>query len=105
MTLYHKSNPSFRESILENGLLPKIGASYKCHYEENVMGAAVFVCTTQDYDTTYDDDVYEISLSDEDFEKLDFNIDKEVDNSLYTFSKIPSSFIKLIHEGTGESTF
>ena len=105
MTFFHKSNPFFRENILKEGLLPQIGPSYLSHYEEKNMGAAVFVCLDKNYDTTYDDDIYKISLSDEEYEIIGFNTDFEVENSLYTKNAIPPKNIQLIYSGTGNSTF
>jgi hypothetical protein len=105
ITLYHVSNPCFRDSILKNGLIPKTGPSYKAHYEDKTMGDAIFVSLKNNYDSTYDDDRYEISLSQEEFEMLDFKKDKEVADALYTNNPIPRKSIKLFYKGSGKSTF
>jgi len=102
MKTYRVSNPYNRNSILTNGLLPSIGDSYLAHYDdEPVLGKVVFVCTTNTYDTTYDDDRYEIKLSEEEFKRLDFKPDKDVTNGLYTSNIIKPEYIKLIYKGTG----
>lgn len=101
--LYHVSNPKFRESILDNGLLPKMGDSYLAHYEnkEN-MGAVIFLSRENDYDSTWDDDRYLIKLSLEEFEALEFQNDPDVKNGVYTSKPIPSANISLFYMGTGE---
>ena len=103
--LYHVSNPKNRDSILKNGLQPKIGPSYKSHYEEKIMGPVVFVSISNRYDSTYDDDRYLIELSEKEFEKLNFEIDHEVEDALFTTKPINPEFLKIIHYGSGESTF
>lgn len=102
--LFHAGNPFWREDILKNSLVPKMGDSYMCHYEEN-MGPVVFVAKDNDYDSTYDDDRYLISLTKEEFESLEFEVDKEVYNGLFTKHTIKPKYLSLIHIGTGESTF
>lgn len=105
VVLYHVSNPAFRKSILENGLIPKTGPSYKAHYEEKTMGDAIFVSTKNDYDSTYDDDRYEISFTEKEFSLMDFKEDREAKNALYTKKPIPAEKLKLLYRGSGESTF
>ena len=101
-TLYHVSNPINRQKILLNGLIPQEGDSYLAHYDNKpVFGKVVFVCTTNTYDTTYDDDRYEISLPDEEFNKLNFKPDNDVENGLYTSNVIKPKYLKLIYKGTG----
>lgn len=103
--LYHVSNPAFRKNILENGLIPKTGPSYEAHYEEKTMGDAIFVSTENDYDSTYDDDRYEISFTEKEFSLMDFKKDKEVKNALYTKKPISAEKLKLLYRGSGENTF
>lgn len=105
VVLYHVSNPTFRENILKNGLIPKTGPSYEAHYEDKTMGDAIFVSTENNYDSTYDDDRYEISLTEEEFRLLGFREDKEVENALYTKKPIPAKKLKLLYRGSGESVF
>lgn len=104
MKLYHKSNPVYRNNILENGLIPSIGDSYRCHYEDNNhkdIKPAIFTCDDTTYDTTWDDDMWEIISS---------NIIWQEDELCYkgcflTYHSIPIDCIKLIYKGTGVSTF
>jgi len=103
--LYHVSNPFYREKILEKGLIPQMGDSYILHYEEKNMGPVIFVSTQNDYNSTYDDDRYLISLSDKEFKTLEFKIDSEVQNGLYTKHLIQKEKLSLIYKGTGESIF
>ena len=103
--LYHVSNPFYREKILKEGLMPQMGDSYVLHYEEKNMGPVIFVSTQNDYNSTYDDDRYLISLTDEEFEALGFETDHEVQNGLYTKYPIQKEKLSLIHKGTGKSTF
>ena len=103
MILYHVSNPCNRESILAQGLLPSIGDSYLAHYDDKpTLGKVVFVCTTNTYDSTWDDDRYEINISDEEFKKLGFKSDNDVKDGLYTSNVIKPKYLKLIYKGTGK---
>ena len=107
IVLFHVGNPSFREKILKEGLTPQFGDSYKSHYESSYldMGKAIFVSSVNDYDSTYDDDRYQITLTKEEFDSLNFKKDLDVENALYTNEMINMRNIKLIHTGSGESTF
>lgn len=95
--LYHKSNPINRNNILTEGLIPKIGYSYEAHYEDFDVKPAVFLSETKDYDTTYDDDLFEIESSNYSFIK-----DPDVKNGYVCFEKINPNNIKLIYKGTGD---
>lgn len=99
IVLYHVSNPLYRDSISQYGLIPQKGASYMCHYGDNHMGDVVFVSTKNNYDSTYDDDRWKITLTQEEYAYLEFNTDKEVSNGLYTKKVIPSRCLTLIHKG------
>ena len=103
--LYHVSNPENRLSILKDGLIPSIGFSYQCQYEDGHMGPVVFVSTDNLYDSTYDDDRYEISLSKEEYENLEFQEDLEASNALFTENLISKEKIRLIYRGSGQSNF
>jgi len=105
ITLYHVSNPIFRESILKNGLMPKIGPAYSEHYMNKNILKAIFMSTKNDYDSTYDDDRYEITLTDKEFKSLGFKKDYEAVNSVFTTKPINNEKIKLIYKGSGVSTF
>jgi hypothetical protein len=100
--LYHVGNPFFRESISKDGLLPKIGGSYSAHYgEKNNMGEVIFVSTRNNYSSTYDDDRYLITLTEEEYLAMDFKKDRDVRDGLYTHKPIPAKHLSLIHIGTG----
>lgn len=103
---FHVSNPKYRDLIYVLGLIPKVGDSYKLHYEEFEKGELeprIFVSLTNDYDSTYDDDRYMIILNQAEFEFLDFKEDKEVKNAFYTIKPISIENLFLIHEGDGKS--
>jgi hypothetical protein len=102
--VYHHSNPIFRDSIALQGLLPMKGDSYTCHSPSEDEPPAIFGCTNQDYDSTYDDDIYRIdtSLCNNTWYK---------DNAVYggdcvvTYEAIPLDAIELIYKGTGKDSF
>lgn len=103
--LYHKSNPAYRDSILENGLIPSIGNSYR---EMGGIVPKVFAYNSNDpnlYDSTWDDDIYEIDVSNL---EQDFFIDSLYENDtryLCTLLPIPATALILIYQGTGEDSF
>lgn len=101
--LYHKSNPSFRDKIMKDGLKPMIGDSYALHYadgDKSKLKPAIFLCSNKDYDSTYDDDMWQIDASD-----LKFNKDEKCyDGCFICHIPIPADKIKLIYKGTGDST-
>ena len=99
--LYHKSNPHFRSDILKNGLIIQKGDSYKLYSPENNELPAIFAYTDdiENYDTTYDDDVYEISLNN----KNEWFKDDAARNAIVSYSNIPLSDIKLVYKGTGQT--
>lgn len=106
MDFYHVSNPVNRESILKNGLVPKVGDSYRAHYEnKGQLEPRVFVCSTNSYDSTYEDDRYKIVLSDEEIKWLELKKDPDVEDGYFTHKPIKSSCLELIHKGTSKSTF
>lgn len=104
--VYHTGNPLFREEILKNGLVPKIGDSYSMHYDgENIKPIpAVFAVNVSDikyaYDSTYDDDIWEIDTKKAKaiwYEDVNGPMD-----AIMTFDKIPKNALKLVYKGTGE---
>lgn len=107
--LYHKSPRAFRKSILANGLLPKVGDSYQCHYasEENLQ-PLIFLYDHNtidggEYDSTYDDDIYRINTSYLDKELL--NDDPAGMNGCFTYPEpIPSEALTLVYEGSDEDS-
>lgn len=98
--VYHKSNPVFRDKIALQGLLPMKGDSYSCHSPSDEDPPAIFACTDQNYDSTYDDDIYSIDTS---LCANNWFVDNEVCNGVVTYQPIPLDAIKLIYKGTGDS--
>jgi len=102
--LYHTSNPSFRDSITKQGLIPK-GKSEAWLSDTNIDGEVIFAVNSDNkkdwWDSTYDDDIYRIDTTKLDNKwYCDPNFDMK-DHRIITFEKIPSSSIKLIHKGSG----
>ena len=97
--LYHKSNPIFRQQILEQGLKPKVGDSYSCHYNSDNLVPLIFTSTGTDYDSTYDDDLWEINT--DGLNKNQFVMDIEYNNALTYLNSIKPENLKLIYKGTG----
>lgn len=104
--VYHKSNPYYREFILKNGLKVNIGVG-QLGIPTDITTKAIYATNSDNpddlYDTTYDDDVFEIDTS-----KIN-NIWYE-DTNVYgkhkhivTFEDIPKEAIHLVYEGIGES--
>ena len=97
--LYHTSNPINRDSILKKGLVPKRGE--QLYDKKNISYKPAIYASFKVWDSTYDDDVWEIDTSKINNEWfVDENLPKK---AVVTFSKISRQALKLIHEGTGES--
>lgn len=106
LVLYHVSNPVYRESILKNGLIPQVGESYIMHRGENeILPPVVFLSINNDYDTTWDDDRYEVTLYINKFILKPDLSPHLIDKSFMCHNAIPPACLKLIHRGTGASTF
>jgi len=108
--IYHVSNPKYRKEILNSGLIPKSGDSYAGHagYEETII-PAIFATNSENenywFDSTYDDDVWEIdttNLKNEWFIDKHYGGDEDYPH-IVTFEPIPINNLKLIYKGTGES--
>jgi hypothetical protein len=99
---YHTSNPKNRESILAKGLVPSVGESYSCQYDDDMhkLEPAIFVVLEgKKYYSCWDDDVWEIDL-----DKLTnhtFYRDFYVSRAAVTNLTIPPDCLKLVYEGTG----
>jgi hypothetical protein len=103
---YHTSNPIFRDNILEEGLTPQIGDSYKLHYESwftSNMGPVIFLILqekdVEPWCSTYDDDIWEIQVS------KDISLFEDPSMKyprVYTKKSITPTNLKLIYRGTGE---
>lgn len=110
--MYHKAPPSIRKNIKEEGLKTKVGNSYQGHWngtdkEEN-LESVIFAYDKNKkiYDTTYDDDIWEIDTSKLNKENWKKDPDEWIYNkygSLIYNKNIPKDAIKLIYQGTGES--
>lgn len=98
--IYHKTNPRKRKTILENGLVPKIGRLYSYHWQYlKPLVPAIFAMNTADedyFDEEWDGDVWEIDTT-----KCNntWYKDPKVKDSVITFEPIPSECIKLIKKG------
>jgi hypothetical protein len=99
--LYHKSNPLDRKSIDKQGLLPQRGEQWL--RGTDIKGKAIFATTKKDlFNSTYDDDIWEINLSLIPTIKWFIDPNYENKNHLYTQQPIPKNAIKLIKQGSGE---
>jgi len=104
---FHTSNPKFRDNIIKEGLTPQIGECYELHYESwctSNMGPVVFLrlkeeSTTLPWDSTYDDDIWEVQIDKEIKLFEDPNMKYP---QVYTKESIKPTNIKLIYKGTGE---
>ena len=112
--LYHKSPPSIRKEIENEGLKPKIGDSYKAHWEgekkENELEPVIFAYdkNKKEYDTTWDDDIWEIDTNKLDNKNWKKDPDEYMTNkygSIVYNKVIPKEAIKLIHKGSGKNNF
>lgn len=123
--VYHVSNPIFRENINKEGLKPK-GKSETWLSDTPIDGEVIFASNSdkkqQWFDSTYDDDIYQIDTTkinnkwyeDPNFggadrtfwfagkkHKLPKNHERYY--HIITYEPIPLDALKLIHKGTGKS--
>lgn len=104
--LYHKASISFRRSILENGLIPSVGPSYKAHWDDrDDLTPYVFLYDHKaikggEYDSTYDDDIYVVDVSQLDLNHLDKDPDSYMRGCYVYGINIPPSAIKLVYKGS-----
>ena len=104
----HKSNPMFRDKIMEQGLKVRAGECYKTYvgYGEKCIPAIFATNSTNkraSFDSTYDDDVWEIDT--EMIPDVKWYKDKHYESRskhIVTFENIPANAITLKHEGTGK---
>ena len=103
----HKSNPKFRDKIIEQGLKASAGECYKIYagYGEKCI-PAIFATNSINkrawFDSTYDDDVWVINT--ELIPNVKWYKDRHFESSkkhIVTFDNIPSEAIELMREGTG----
>jgi len=108
--VYHQSNPIFRNKIEEQGLKVRAGECYKIYvgYGEKCI-PAIFATNSSNkrawFDSTYDDDVWEIDTTK--IPNVKWFKDRHFDSRskhIVTFENIPRDAIKLIYEGSGKDS-
>jgi hypothetical protein len=103
----HKSNPMFRDKILQDGLKVKAGECYKIYVGDGTKcKPAIFATNSTNkrvwFDSTYDDDIWEINT--EMIPNVRWFKDKNYDSKskhIVTFQDIPREAITLKYEGSG----
>lgn len=93
MRYFHVSSTKNRDLIEKEGLLPKIGER-RCFGNEN-LPAGIFLSKISPFDTTFDDDVYEVEIDRE------TTIDPAMEDAYFTEFSIPREAMKLAYKGTG----
>ena len=104
----HKSNPKVRDKISNEGLKVRAGECYKIYagYGEKCIPAIFATNSTNkraSFDSTYDDDVWEIDT--EMIPDVKWYKDRHYESRskhIVTFENIPANAITLKHEGTGK---
>jgi hypothetical protein len=111
----HKSNPMFRDRILEEGLKVRVGECYQIYVnreqrDPNKIKCKPVIFATNStkkrdlFDSTYDDDIWEINT--EMIPDVKWYVDRHYGSKskhIVTYQDIPTEAITLIYEGTGES--
>jgi hypothetical protein len=103
----HKSNPMFRDKIMENGLKVRAGECYKIYVGYGTKcRPAIFATNSTNkrawFDSTYDDDIWEINT--EMIPDVKWYKDRHFESRskhIVTFQDIPKEAITLKYEGTG----
>jgi GNAT superfamily N-acetyltransferase len=104
--LYHKAPIAARKSIMKNGLIPSIGDSYKAHWDDREdLKPYVFLydhntVNNGEYDSTYDDDIYAVDVSQLDKKHIFKDPDKSMKGCLAYDIPIPISAIKIVYKGS-----
>ena len=109
--IVHKSNPSNRNKILEQGLKVRSGECYKTYagYGEKCIPAIFATNTTNKrawFDSTYDDDIWYIDTTM--IPDVKWFKDRHFESSkkhIVTFQDIPSEALTLFYEGSGKSDY
>jgi hypothetical protein len=110
--VFHQSNPIYRNKIEEQGLKVRAGECYTIYSgRDEKCIPAIFATNSSNkrdwFDSSYDDDVWEIDTTkipnvkwykDRHFEGGDY------EHHIVTFKNIPRDAIKLIYEGSGEDS-
>ena len=102
--VYHSSNPIFRDKISKEGLIPQ-GRSTAWLSDTKIDGNVIFAVNSDNkedwWDSTYDDDMYQIDTTHLDNKwYIDPNFDLK-DKRIITFENIPLNSIQLIYKGSG----
>lgn len=104
--VYHLSSPIFRDEIYKNGLITK-GKSETWLSDTEIDGNVIFATNSNNkkdwFDSTYDDDIYQINttkLNNKWFLDPNFTWEKSPKH-IITFENIPLNSIKLIYQGSG----
>jgi len=103
----HKSNPMFRDKIMSEGLKVRAGECYKIYVGYGVKcKSAIFATNSTNkrawFDSTYDDDIWEINT--EMIPDVKWFKDRHFESRskhIVTFQNIPVEAITLKYEGTG----
>ena len=103
----HKSNPMFRDKIMENGLKVRAGECYKVYVGYGIKcKPAIFATNSTNkrawFDSTYDDDIWEINT--EMIPDVKWYKDRHFESRskhIVTFQDIPKEAITLKYKGTG----
>ena len=104
--LYHKAPIAARKSIMKNGLIPSVGDSYKAHWNDREdLKPYIFLydhntVNNGEYDSTYDDDIYAIDVSQLDKKHIFRDPDKSMKGCLAYDIPIPISAIKMVYKGS-----
>jgi hypothetical protein len=104
----HKSNPMFRDKIMEQGLKVRAGECYKIYVGYGTKcKAAIFATNSTNkrawFDSTYDDDVWQIDTTM--IPEVKWFKDRHYESRskhIVTFQDIPVEAITLIYEGSGK---
>ena len=113
--IVHKSNPMFRDDIMENGLKVRVGECYQIYVnreqrDPNKIKCKPVIFATNStkkmdlFDSTYDDDIWEINTGM--IPNVKWYIDRHYGSEskhIVTYQDIPREAITLIYEGTGDS--
>jgi hypothetical protein len=108
--VFHQSNPIFRNKIEEQGLKVRAGECYKIYvgYGEKCI-PAIFATNSSNkrawFDSSYDDDVWEIDTTK--IPNVKWYKDRHYESRskhIVTFENIPREAIKLIYKGSGENS-
>jgi len=105
--IIHKSNPMFRDKIMEQGLKVRAGECYKVYVGYGVKcKPAIFATNSTNkrawFDSTYDDDIWEINT--EMIPDVKWYKDRHFESTkkhIVTFQDIPKEALTLKYEGTG----